>query len=55
MKYSEFFREMVRIYQSYRGDEEFRWLQRYGKLKSWKSWERFDSEEKLFEYLYLDR
>lgn len=52
MKYGEFFREMVRAYEACRQDKEFRWLQRYGKLRSQK---RFDSEEELFDFLYQDR
>ena len=49
---SELFREMVRVYEDYREEKEFRRLQRYGALKSRG---RFGSEEELFESLYLDR
>ena len=48
----ELFREMVRAYEDYREEKEFRRLQRYGALKSRG---RFGSEEELFESLYLDR
>ena len=49
---SELFREMVRVYEDYREEREFRRLQRYGALQSR---ERFGSEEELFEALYQDR
>lgn len=49
---SKLFREMVRIYEDYRKEKEFRRLQRYGTLKSQ---ERFVSEEELFDFLYQDR
>ena len=49
---SELFREMVRVYEDYREEKEFRRLQRYGALRSQ---ERFGSEEELFDFLYLDR
>ena len=49
---SELFREMVRVYEEYREEKEFRRLQRYGALRSQ---DRFGSEEELFESLYLDR
>ncbi len=49
---SELFREMVRVYEDYREEKEFRRLQRYGALRSQ---ERFGSEEELFESLYGDR
>ena len=49
---SELFREMVRVYEEYREEKEFRRLQRYGALRSR---DRFGSEEELFGSLYLDR
>ena len=49
---SELFREMVRVYEDYREEKEFRRLQRYGAIRSQG---RFGSEEELFESLYLDR
>ena len=49
---SELFREMVRVYEDYREEREFRRLQRYGVLRSR---DRFGSEEELFEFLYLER
>ncbi len=49
---SELFREMVRVYEDYREEKEFRRLQRYGALRSQES---FGSEEELFESLYLDQ
>ncbi len=49
---SELFREMVRVYEDYREEKEFRRLQRYGALRSR---DRFGSEEELFESLYQNR
>lgn len=49
---SELFREMVRVYEDYREEKEFRRLQRYGAIRSHGE---FGSEEKLFDSLYLDR
>lgn len=49
---SELFREMVRVYEDYREEKEFRRLQRYGAIQTL---ERFGSEEELFESLYADR
>lgn len=49
---SELFREMVRVYENYREEKEFRRLQRYGALRSQ---DRFGSEEELFDSLYRDR
>ena len=49
---SELFREMVRVYEDYREEKEFRRLQRYGAIQTL---ERFGSEEELFESLYSDR
>ena len=49
---SELFREMVRVYEEYREEKEFRRLQRYGALRSR---DRFGSEEEMFGSLYLDR
>ncbi len=49
---SELFREMVRVYEDYQEEKEFRRLQRYGALKAQ---DKFGSEEELFESLYLDR
>ena len=49
---SELFREMVRVYEDYREEKEFRRLQRYGAIRTL---ERFGSEEDLFESLYSDR
>ncbi len=49
---SELFREMVRVYEDYREEKEFRRLQRYGAIRSG---DRFGSEEELFEFLYSDR
>ena len=49
---SELFREMVRVYEEYREEKEFRRLQRYGALRSR---DRFGSEEAMFGSLYLDR
>ena len=49
---SELFREMVRVYEDYREEKEFRRLQRYGALRSR---DRFGSEEELFDSLYQDR
>ncbi len=49
---SELFREMVRVYEDYREEKEFRRLQRYGALRSQ---ERFGSEEEIFDSLNLDR
>ena len=49
---SELFREMVRVYEEYREEKEFRRLQRYGALRSR---DRFGGEEELFGSLYLDR
>ncbi|MGB3635134.1 MAG: ribbon-helix-helix protein, CopG family [Rubrobacteraceae bacterium] len=52
MGYSEFFREMTRVYEDYREEKEFRKLQRYGALRSQ---DRFGGEGELFDSLYLDR
>lgn len=52
MSASELFREMVRVYEDYREEKEFRRLQRYGAIQTL---ERFGSEEELFESLYSDR
>ena len=52
MGMSQLFWEMVRVYEDYRQEKEFRRLQRYGALKSQG---RFGSDEELFESLYLDR
>lgn len=49
---SELFREMVRVYEDYREEKEFRRLQRYGAIQSRG---RFESEEELFEFLYSER
>ncbi|MDQ3589284.1 MAG: hypothetical protein M3392_03455 [Actinomycetota bacterium] len=49
---SELFREMVRVYEDYREEKEFRRLQRYGVIRSQNM---FGSEEDLFEALYSDR
>ncbi len=49
---SELFREMVRVYEDYREEKEFRRLQRYGALRSR---DRLGSEEELFDSLYQDR
>ncbi len=49
---SELFREMVRVYEDYREEKEFRRLQRYGAIRAA---DRFGSEEELFESLYSDR
>jgi len=49
---SELFREMVRVYEDYREEKEFRRLQRYGAIRSG---DRFGSEEELFDSLYSDR
>lgn len=49
---SELFREMVRVYEDYREEKEFRRLQRYGAIQTG---DGFGSEEDLFEYLYSDR
>ena len=49
---SELFREMVRVYEDYREEKEFRRLQRYGAIRVA---DRFGSEEELFESLYSDR
>lgn len=49
---SELFREMVRVYEDYREEKEFRRLQRYGAIQTL---ERYGSEEELFESLYADR
>jgi metal-responsive CopG/Arc/MetJ family transcriptional regulator len=49
---SELFREMVRVYEDYREEKEFRRLQRYGAIQTQ---DRFGSEEELFEALYSDR
>lgn len=52
MKYSEFFRNMVRVYEDYQEEKAFRTLQEYGALRSQ---EMFDGEEVLFDSLYQDR
>ncbi len=49
---SELFREMVRVYEDYHEEKEFRRLQRYGAIRSQG---RFGSEEELFDSLYRDR
>ncbi len=49
---SELFREMVRVYEDYREEREFRRLQRYGAIRTL---DRFGSEEDLFDTLYSDR
>ena len=49
---SELFREMVRVYEDYREEKEFRRLQRYGVIRSQ---DRFGSEGDLFEALYSER
>lgn len=49
---SELFREMVRVYEDYREEKEFRRLQRYGAIRSL---DRFGSEEELFDSPYSDR
>lgn len=49
---SELFREMVRVYEDYREEKEFRRLQRYGAIRTL---DRFGSEEELFDVLYSDR
>jgi metal-responsive CopG/Arc/MetJ family transcriptional regulator len=49
---SELFREMVRVYEDYREEKEFRRLQRYGAIRTL---DRFGSEEELFDSLYSDR
>jgi metal-responsive CopG/Arc/MetJ family transcriptional regulator len=49
---SELFREMVRVYEDYREEKEFRRLQRYGAIRSG---DKFGSEEELFDSLYSDR
>jgi metal-responsive CopG/Arc/MetJ family transcriptional regulator len=49
---SELFREMVRVYEDYREEREFRRLQRYGAIRTL---ERFGSEEELFDSLYSER
>lgn len=49
---SELFREMVRVYEDYREEKEFRRLQRYGAVQTL---ERFGSEEELFDSLYSER
>ena len=49
---SELFREMVRVYEDYWEEKEFRRLQRYGAVRTL---DRFGSEEALFESLYSDR
>ncbi len=49
---SELFREMVRVYEDYREEKEFRRLQRYGAIRTQ---DRFGSEEELFDFLYRDR
>lgn len=43
---------MVRVYEDYREEKEFRRLQRYGAIRTG---ERFGSEEELFDSLYSDR
>ncbi len=49
---SELFREMVRVYEDYREEKEFRRLQRYGAIQTL---DRFGSEEELLDSLYSDR
>jgi metal-responsive CopG/Arc/MetJ family transcriptional regulator len=49
---SELFREMVRVYEDYQEEREFRRLQRYGAIRTLG---RFGSEEELFDSLYSDR
>ncbi len=49
---SELFREMVRVYEDYREEKEFRRLQRYGAIRTQ---DRFGNEEELFDFLYRDR
>lgn len=49
---SELFREMVRVYEDYREEKEFRRLQRYGAIRSQG---RVVNEEELFGSLYSDR
>ncbi len=48
---SKLYREMMRVYEDYREEKEFRRLQRYGTLRSQ---DRFGNEEKLFNFLYQD-
>ncbi len=43
---------MVRVYEDYREEKEFRRLQRHSALRSR---DRFGSEEELFGFLYLER
>lgn len=49
---SELFRAMVRVYEDYREEKEFRRLQRYGAIQTQ---DRFGSEKELFGFLYQDR
>ncbi|MGB3681839.1 MAG: ribbon-helix-helix domain-containing protein [Rubrobacteraceae bacterium] len=49
---SELFREMVRVYEDYWEEKEFRRLQRYGAIRTQ---DRVGSEEELFDFLYDDR
>ncbi len=49
---SEFFREMVRVYEDYREEKEFRRLQRYSAIRTL---DRFGSEEEHFDVLYSER
>lgn len=53
MSSSELFREMVRVYEDYWEEKEFRRLQRYGSLRSQQK--GFESEEELFDVLYSER
>ncbi|HEX6709478.1 MAG TPA: hypothetical protein VF068_04030 [Rubrobacter sp.] len=43
---------MVRVYEDYREEKEFRRFQRYEAVQTL---ERFGSEEELFEFLYADK
>ncbi len=52
MEASELFQEMVRVYEDYREEKEFRRLQRYGAIQML---DRFGGEEELFDSLYSDR
>jgi len=46
------FREMVRVYEDYREEKEFRRLQRYGAIRTL---DRLGSEDEFFDSLYSDR
>ena len=49
---SELFRDMVRVYEVYWEEKEFRRPQRYSAIRTA---DRFRSEEELFDSLYSDR